>query len=57
MARQFAHCDKCDDHMEAEYVKGKWYCENCGADLTAQVEANIKREYENKSGKTKRKRK
>lgn len=43
MERQYAHCPECDDHMEAEYRRGRWHCENCGHDLTAAVERNMKR--------------
>lgn len=42
MERQYAHCPKCDDHMEMEYRRGHWHCENCGHDLTVTVERNIK---------------
>lgn len=43
MERQFAYCPECEDNMEAEYRRGKWYCENCGSELTDEVENNIKR--------------
>ena len=29
--------------MEVEYRKGNWYCENCGTNLTKQVESMKKR--------------
>lgn len=44
MERQFVYCPKCDDIMEAEYEKGRWFCENCGHNLTKEVELNIERE-------------
>lgn len=50
MERQFVYCPECDDYMEAELVKGRWYCENCGRNLTEEVEKNIR-----KSKKKKRK--
>ena len=46
MERQFVHCEHCNDLMEAEYYKGRWTCENCGSDLTEEV--NYKLEQENK---------
>lgn len=46
MERIFTHCPNCDDHMEVEYIKGGWYCENCGTNLTKQVDNQRKREAE-----------
>lgn len=37
MDRKFVYCPECDDYMEVEFVRGRWYCENCGADLTHLV--------------------
>ncbi len=37
MERHFVYCEDCDDTMEVEYCKGKWYCENCGKDLTKEI--------------------
>lgn len=42
MERVFIYCEECDDYLEAEYTKGKWYCENCGKDVTEQVAKKIK---------------
>lgn len=43
MDRQFTYCPSCDDTLEVEYRRGHWYCENCGADLTKQVDKRKKK--------------
>lgn len=48
MERIFVHCPTCDDGMEVEYRKGNWYCENCGTNLTKQVENMGKRKKKQK---------
>lgn len=52
MERIFVHCDSCNDHMEVEFVKGNWYCENCGKNLTKEVEKLLKKKKEVKNNKT-----
>lgn len=46
MERVFARCHKCDDTLEMEYRKGRWHCENCGANLTESVERQLRLEAE-----------
>lgn len=46
MERQFVRCHKCDDTLEVEYRRGKWFCENCGTDLTKETERKMKAEAE-----------
>lgn len=56
MERQFVHCPECDDYMEVNYYRGKWYCENCGKDLTKETKRQMEREAEyNKKHKKHRK--
>lgn len=48
MGRQFAHCPQCDDNMEAEFRRGTWHCENCGTDITREVEWSIEQDKKRK---------
>lgn len=43
------YCPECEDLLEAEYVKGRWYCENCGTDVTALVEAKMRSNLKKKN--------
>lgn len=46
MERIFSYCPECKDTLEMDYKKGRWICENCGKNLTEQVERQLKRERE-----------
>lgn len=35
------YCPNCDDFMEVDHVKGRWFCENCGKDLTKEVNKKV----------------
>jgi transposase-like protein len=49
MSRIFVHCEDCNDTMEVYNIKGRWICENCGKDLTKEVDRQAKNSKKRKS--------